>query len=89
MRDGLEFDYAPEEGGVPPAGHARGIPGTVASTARTGGWRETTSGPSGPTEGQSILGCPGLDLVRLGKSLKEQYPALTAWRAAVVEAFRD
>jgi len=41
-------------------------------------------------EGQSILVCPGLDLVvvRLGKSLKEQYPALAAWRAAVVEAFR-
>ena len=41
-------------------------------------------------EGQSILVCPGLDLVvvRLGKSTKEQYPALAEWRAAVVDAFR-
>lgn len=42
-------------------------------------------------EGQSILVCPGLDLVvvRLGKTPKRRYPALTAWRAAVVDAFRD
>lgn len=41
-------------------------------------------------EGQSILVCPGLDLivVRLGKSVKDQYPALTDWRARVVGAFR-
>lgn len=41
-------------------------------------------------EGQSIMVCPGLDLVvvRLGKSTKDRYPALTAWRAAVVDAFR-
>jgi CubicO group peptidase (beta-lactamase class C family) len=41
-------------------------------------------------EGQSILVCPGLDLVvvRLGKSLADQYPALTDWRARVVDAFR-
>jgi CubicO group peptidase (beta-lactamase class C family) len=41
-------------------------------------------------EGQSILVCPGLDLVvvRLGKSLADQYPALTDWRARVVDLFR-
>jgi CubicO group peptidase (beta-lactamase class C family) len=41
-------------------------------------------------EGQSILISPGLDLlaVRLGHSSAEMYPALTAWRAAVVDAFR-
>jgi CubicO group peptidase (beta-lactamase class C family) len=41
-------------------------------------------------EGQAILVCPGLDLVvvRLGKSSVDRYPALAAWRAAVVEAFR-
>ena len=41
-------------------------------------------------EGQSILVCPGLDLivVRLGKSSAEQYPALTDWRARLVDAFR-
>lgn len=41
-------------------------------------------------EGQSIMVCPGLDLVvvRLGKSTAECYPALIAWRAAVVDAFR-
>ncbi len=41
-------------------------------------------------EGQSILVCPGLDLVvvRLGKSTAEQYPALSAWRARMVDAFR-
>jgi CubicO group peptidase (beta-lactamase class C family) len=40
-------------------------------------------------EGQSVLVCPGRDLVvvRLGKSSAEQYPALKAWRAAMVEAF--
>jgi CubicO group peptidase (beta-lactamase class C family) len=40
-------------------------------------------------EGQSILVCPGLDLVvvRLGKSAAECYPALASWRAAVVDAF--
>ncbi len=38
-------------------------------------------------EGQSILICPGLDLVavRLGRSTAEQYPALKEWRAAVVD----
>ena len=42
-------------------------------------------------EGQSIMVCPGLDLVvvRLGKSLKDQYPALARWRGEVVEAFRS
>ena len=41
-------------------------------------------------EGQSIMVCPGLDLVvvRLGKSTVECYPALASWRAAVVDAFR-
>ncbi|MDZ7676776.1 MAG: serine hydrolase [Acidimicrobiales bacterium] len=40
-------------------------------------------------EGQSILVSPGADLVvvRLGKSTKEQYPALADWRAAMVDAF--
>ncbi len=40
-------------------------------------------------EGQSISVCPMLDLVvvRLGKSTKEQYPALFDWRRRVVEAF--
>lgn len=40
-------------------------------------------------EGQSILVSPALDLVvvRLGKSTKEQYRALAAWRAAMVDAF--
>ncbi|HEY2812413.1 MAG TPA: serine hydrolase [Acidimicrobiales bacterium] len=38
-------------------------------------------------EGQSILVCPGLDLlaVRLGRSSEEQHPALREWRAAVVD----
>jgi CubicO group peptidase (beta-lactamase class C family) len=42
-------------------------------------------------EGQSIMVCPGLDLlvVRLGKSTADRYPALVGWRAAVVDAFRD
>ena len=41
-------------------------------------------------EGQSILVCPGLDLVvvRLGKSTADQYPALHRWRLDVVDAFR-
>lgn len=41
-------------------------------------------------EGQSIMVCPGLDLVvvRLGKSTAECYPALVSWRAAMVGAFR-
>ena len=41
-------------------------------------------------EGQSILLCPGLDLVvvRLGKSTAEQYPALSDWRRRMVDAFR-
>jgi CubicO group peptidase (beta-lactamase class C family) len=41
-------------------------------------------------EGQSIMVCPGLDLVvvRLGKSTADRYPALVAWRAAVVDAIR-
>ncbi|MGK2928835.1 MAG: serine hydrolase domain-containing protein [Acidimicrobiales bacterium] len=41
-------------------------------------------------EGQSILVCPVLDLVvvRLGKSTKDQSPALADWRARVVDAFR-
>jgi CubicO group peptidase (beta-lactamase class C family) len=41
-------------------------------------------------EGQSIMVCPGLDLlaVRLGYSTAEMYPALGAWRASVVDAFR-
>jgi CubicO group peptidase (beta-lactamase class C family) len=41
-------------------------------------------------EGQSVLVCPGLDLVvaRFGRSAKEQYSALADWRAAVVDAFR-
>ncbi len=41
-------------------------------------------------EGQSIMVCPGLDLVvvRLGKSTKEQYPALADWRRGVIDAFR-
>ncbi len=40
-------------------------------------------------EGQSISICPALDLVfvRLGKSTKEQYPALFDWRQRVVDAF--
>ena len=40
-------------------------------------------------EGQSILVSPALDLVvvRLGKSTKDQYPALSDWRRRVVEAF--
>jgi CubicO group peptidase (beta-lactamase class C family) len=40
-------------------------------------------------EGQSIVVCPALDLivVRMGKSLKDQYPALFAWRNRVVDAF--
>ncbi|WP_436794548.1 serine hydrolase domain-containing protein [Actinospongicola halichondriae] len=40
-------------------------------------------------EGQSISVCPALDLVvvRLGKSTKEQYPALFDWRRRMVEAF--
>jgi CubicO group peptidase (beta-lactamase class C family) len=38
-------------------------------------------------EGQSILVCPGLDVlaVRLGYSSADQYPALKEWRAAVVD----
>jgi CubicO group peptidase (beta-lactamase class C family) len=42
-------------------------------------------------EGQSILVCPGLDLlvVRLGYSTAEMYPALGRWRAAVVDASRS
>ena len=42
-------------------------------------------------EGQSIIVCPSLDLVvvRLGKSTKDQYPALFDWRARVVDAFRS
>jgi CubicO group peptidase (beta-lactamase class C family) len=41
-------------------------------------------------EGQSTLVCPGLDLVvvRLGRSQRAHYPALFAWRTAVVDAFR-
>ncbi len=41
-------------------------------------------------EGQSILVCPGLDLlaVRLGHSTDAMYPALGAWRASLVDAFR-
>ena len=41
-------------------------------------------------EGQSILVCPGLDLlaVRLGHSTAEMYPALGQWRAALVDALR-
>jgi CubicO group peptidase (beta-lactamase class C family) len=41
-------------------------------------------------EGQSIMVCPGLDLlaVRLGHSTAEMYPALDEWRAQVVNAFR-
>lgn len=41
-------------------------------------------------EGQSILVCPGLDLlaVRLGYSTAEMYTALGEWRAAVVDSFR-
>ena len=41
-------------------------------------------------EGQSILVCPGLDLVvvRLGNSNAAMYPALFHWRVAVVDAFR-
>ena len=41
-------------------------------------------------EGQSIMVCPGLDLVvvRLGKSTADRYPALVEWRADVVDAFR-
>jgi CubicO group peptidase (beta-lactamase class C family) len=41
-------------------------------------------------EGQSVLVCPGLDLlaVRLGYSTAEMYPALTDWRARVVDSFR-
>lgn len=41
-------------------------------------------------EGQSIMVCPGLDLVvvRLGKSTVEHYPGLAPWRAAIVDAFR-
>ena len=40
-------------------------------------------------EGQSILVCPGLDLVvvRLGKTPAEHYPELRDWRARVVRAF--
>jgi CubicO group peptidase (beta-lactamase class C family) len=42
-------------------------------------------------EGQSILVCPSLDLVvvRLGKTPKDRYPQLRAWRAAVAAAFAD
>lgn len=42
-------------------------------------------------EGQSIMVCPTLDLVvvRMGKSTKEQYPALADWRAAMIDAFRS
>jgi CubicO group peptidase (beta-lactamase class C family) len=41
-------------------------------------------------EGQSILVCPGLDLlaVRLGRSTEEMFPALRDWRAGLVDAFR-
>jgi CubicO group peptidase (beta-lactamase class C family) len=41
-------------------------------------------------EGQSIIVCPALDLVvvRLGKSTKDQYPALSDWRRRIVDAFR-
>ena len=40
-------------------------------------------------EGQGIWICPPLDLVivRLGKTPREHYPDLTAWRAAMVDAF--
>lgn len=40
-------------------------------------------------EGQSILVCPGLDLVvvRLGKTPSDRYPQLREWRAAVTAAF--
>jgi CubicO group peptidase (beta-lactamase class C family) len=42
-------------------------------------------------EGQSTLVCPALDvvLVRLGKSRRDQYPALFDWRRAVVDVLRD
>lgn len=42
-------------------------------------------------EGQSISVSPALDLVvvRLGKSTKEQYPALFDWRRRMVDAFAD
>ncbi|MEY2460461.1 MAG: hypothetical protein QOG30_2291 [Acidimicrobiaceae bacterium] len=41
-------------------------------------------------EGQSILVCPGLDLlaVRLGYSTAEMYTALKEWRARIVDSFR-
>jgi CubicO group peptidase (beta-lactamase class C family) len=40
-------------------------------------------------EGQSVLVCPGLDLVvvRLGKTPADRYPQLRDWRARVVAAF--
>ena len=42
-------------------------------------------------EGQSILVCPGLDLlaVRLGYSTADMYPALGLWRAGLVDVFRS
>ena len=41
-------------------------------------------------EGQSIMVCPGLDLLaaRLGHSTAEMYPALGIWRSRIVDAFR-
>ena len=40
-------------------------------------------------DGQSVLVCPGLDLVvvRLGKTPRDRDPHLQSWRAAVVDAF--
>ena len=42
-------------------------------------------------EGQSITVCPALDavVVRLGKSVAEQYPALYDWRGRVLDALRQ
>ncbi len=80
------------EGWVDHARHARSID-PVDGRLYGGHWWVTgdehgTFWASG-YEGQSISVCPSLDLVfvRLGKSTKEQYPALFDWRRRVVDAF--
>jgi CubicO group peptidase (beta-lactamase class C family) len=66
----------PEDG--PYGSHWWGVDGDTLGTFRASGY-----------EGQSITICPALDLivVRLGKTAKVHYPDLTAWRAAMVQAF--
>jgi len=63
----------------PYGSHWWGVAGDTLGTWRASGY-----------EGQSIMLCPALDLlvVRLGKTNIAHNPALVAWRADMVEAFR-